>query len=189
MARVALDLTQGITEFSSRIALKMMFAQFGEVSACWIPPLENRGKERAFVKFNRPEAAQAALDACNGGQIFLDGVRIAAEWRMTPGKTQDSRDFDAKGSNLFTSRDLMRERAIEGQRERERRRSRSRRSRSRKKGDRRRSRSTSNSRSRSPSRKRKRRRSRDRKEGEKKKDGGGPARARSPGVISIGSSN
>merc|ERR550532_2496322 len=120
MARLALDLTQGITEFSSRIALKMMFAQFGEVAACWIPPLENRGKEPAYVKFNRPEAAQSALDACNGGQIYLDGVRVAAEWRSAPARTQDSRDFDAKGSNLITARDLMRE-AGDRDRDRERR--------------------------------------------------------------------
>lgn len=195
MARVSLDLTSGITEYSSRIALKMMFAQFGEVGACWIPPIENRGKERAFVKFNRPEAAQSALDACSGGQIFLDGVKVTAEWRLAPGKTQDSRDFDAKGSNLFTSRDLMRERAIEGQRERERdggrdgrdgrRRSRSRsRSRSRKRGDRRRSRSRS-----SRSRSKKRSRSKEKKKSKKEKKDGEKKRAKSPGVISVGSSN
>mmetsp|Transcript_57324 Transcript_57324/g.185729 ORF Transcript_57324/g.185729 Transcript_57324/m.185729 type:complete len:206 (+) Transcript_57324:187-804(+) len=205
MARASLDLTSGITDLSSRIALKMMFAQFGEVSACWIPPLENRVKERAFVKFNRPEAAQAALDACKGGQIFLDGVQVAAEWRLTPGKTQDSRDFDAKGSNLLSSRDLMRERAVDGQRGRDRDRRRSQ-SRGRRKSDRRRSRSrkrsSGGSSSRSSRNRKRRRRSRDKKDSDKKKGGasakvgsaakGGAAaaaRARSPGVISVGSSN
>ena len=151
MARLALDLTQGITEFSSRIALKMMFAQFGEVSACWIPPLDNRGKEPAYVKFNRPEAAQSALDACNGGQIYLDGVRVTAEWRSAPARTQDSRDFDAKGSNLMTARELMVEAGgRERDRDRHRNKSGRRRSRSRTRA-RRRSRKRSRSRSRSSS--------------------------------------
>mmetsp|Transcript_146 Transcript_146/g.393 ORF Transcript_146/g.393 Transcript_146/m.393 type:complete len:223 (-) Transcript_146:77-745(-) len=108
MPTTALDLTHGITEFSSRIALKMLFCQFGEVTACWIPPLEHRNQERAYVKFATNMAAQAALDAANAGQLFLDGVPLGAQWRMQPARTQDSRDFEARGSNLMTSRDLMR---------------------------------------------------------------------------------
>uniref|UniRef100_A0A7S0ZNM7 RRM domain-containing protein n=1 Tax=Noctiluca scintillans TaxID=2966 RepID=A0A7S0ZNM7_NOCSC len=149
-ARVALDLTQGITEFSSRIALKMLFGQFGEVAACWVPPLEKRGKEPAYVKFGTSNAAQLALDAANSGQLYLDGVRVQAQWRVNPAKTQDSRDFDAKGSNLITSRDIMRQR-IDGERVR-RRESERKRSRSRQKV----SRSRSQSHSRSPSRRKSR---------------------------------
>eukprot|EP00930_Biecheleria_cincta_P024656 TRINITY_DN17632_c1_g1_i1.p1 TRINITY_DN17632_c1_g1~~TRINITY_DN17632_c1_g1_i1.p1 ORF type:complete len:236 (+),score=50.13 TRINITY_DN17632_c1_g1_i1:22-708(+) len=104
----ALDLVQGITEHSSRIALKMMFSQFGEVTACWIPPLEHRGNERSYVKFGTTKAAQAAFEASQAGQLLLDGVKLTAEWRMAPARTQDSRDFEARGSNLMTSRDLMR---------------------------------------------------------------------------------
>eukprot|EP00927_Polykrikos_kofoidii_P063582 TRINITY_DN58422_c0_g1_i1.p2 TRINITY_DN58422_c0_g1~~TRINITY_DN58422_c0_g1_i1.p2 ORF type:complete len:200 (-),score=41.21 TRINITY_DN58422_c0_g1_i1:157-756(-) len=115
----ALDLTQGITEYSSRIALKMLFGQFGEVTACWIPPLEHRGNERAYVKFATSKAAQAALDAAHQGQLFLDGVCLKAEWRMAPARTQDSRDFEARGSNLMTSRDLMRQEAKNRMKEKE----------------------------------------------------------------------
>ncbi|CAE7207936.1 unnamed protein product [Symbiodinium sp. CCMP2456] len=104
----ALDLVQGITEYSSRIALKMLFQQFGEVTACWIPPLEHRSNERAYVKFGTTKAAQAAFEASQAGQLFLDGVSLKAEWRMAPARTQDARDFEARGSNLMTSRDLMR---------------------------------------------------------------------------------
>eukprot|EP00440_Ansanella_granifera_P003731 gb/GFBE01004048.1/.p1 GENE.gb/GFBE01004048.1/~~gb/GFBE01004048.1/.p1 ORF type:complete len:231 (+),score=35.60 gb/GFBE01004048.1/:1-693(+) len=111
----ALDLTQGITEYSSRIALKMMFSQFGEVTACWIPPMEHRSNERAYVKFGTVKAAQAAFDASQAGQLFLDGVSLKAEWRMAPARTQDTRDFEAKGSNLMTSRDLMRAQVRGGQ--------------------------------------------------------------------------
>eukprot|EP00435_Cladocopium_sp_Y103_P067548 s880_g30.t1 len=108
LGTTALDLVQGITEYSSRIALKMLFTQFGEVTACWIPPLEHRSNERAYVKFGTTKAAQAAFEASQAGQLFLDGVALRAEWRMAPARTQDSRDFEARGSNLMTSRDLMR---------------------------------------------------------------------------------
>eukprot|EP00933_Yihiella_yeosuensis_P045714 TRINITY_DN41121_c0_g1_i1.p1 TRINITY_DN41121_c0_g1~~TRINITY_DN41121_c0_g1_i1.p1 ORF type:complete len:241 (-),score=43.91 TRINITY_DN41121_c0_g1_i1:188-910(-) len=104
----AIDLTEGITEYSSRIALKMLFGQFGEVTACWIPPLEHRGSERSYVKFGTTKAAQAAIDAAASGNLFLDGVKLGAEWRLAPARTQDTRDFEARGSNLHTSRDLMR---------------------------------------------------------------------------------
>mmetsp|Transcript_21158 Transcript_21158/g.46654 ORF Transcript_21158/g.46654 Transcript_21158/m.46654 type:complete len:205 (+) Transcript_21158:78-692(+) len=113
MPTTALNLTSGITEYSSRIALKMLFGQFGEVTACWIPPLEARRNELAYVKFNTAAAAQAALDAASAGQLYLDGVCLKAEWRMAPARTQDSRDFEARGSNLMTSRDLMRQEAKE----------------------------------------------------------------------------
>eukprot|EP00913_Durusdinium_trenchii_P033962 g31790.t1 len=98
----ALDLVQGITEYSSRIALKMLFTQFEQVTACWIPPLEHRSNERAYVKFGTTKAAQAAYEASQAGQLFLDGVALKAEWRMAPARTQDSRDFEARGSNLMT---------------------------------------------------------------------------------------
>jgi len=104
----ALDLVGGITEYSSRIALKNLFAQFGEVTACWIPPLEARRNERAYVKFGTTKAAQSAMDASVAGQLYLDGVAICAQWRLAPSRTQDSRDFEARGSNLMTSRDLFR---------------------------------------------------------------------------------
>ncbi|CAK0789827.1 unnamed protein product [Prorocentrum cordatum] len=93
-----------------RLGLKGLFSQFGEVAACWLPPLDKRGKEPAYVKFSRPDAAQAALqdgggEACNDSLIYLDGVRLNAAFRSMPTRTQDdSREFDAKGSNLAAPR-------------------------------------------------------------------------------------
>mmetsp|Transcript_54938 Transcript_54938/g.156372 ORF Transcript_54938/g.156372 Transcript_54938/m.156372 type:complete len:175 (-) Transcript_54938:17-541(-) len=150
MPRVTIDLVEGITEASSRIGLKGLFSQFGEVAACWLPPLDKRGKEPAYVKFSRPDAAQAALQACNDSLIYLDGVRLNAAFRSMPTRTQDSREFDAKGSNLMTSRDLLGDpRGGDSRRQ------------SRSRGRRRRS--PSRSRSRSRSRKRRKSRSRDRR--------------------------
>ncbi|CAJ1354916.1 unnamed protein product [Effrenium voratum] len=131
MARLALNLTQGITEFSSRMSLKSMFSQFGEVTSCWVPPVEARRKETAWVKFQTAAQAEAALGAVQAGQIYLDGVKVEAEWRNAPAKTQDSRDFDAKGSNLFSSRDLMMDRIRKEQQDKKGRDDRRRRGRSR----------------------------------------------------------
>eukprot|EP00929_Paragymnodinium_shiwhaense_P060698 TRINITY_DN3030_c0_g1_i1.p1 TRINITY_DN3030_c0_g1~~TRINITY_DN3030_c0_g1_i1.p1 ORF type:complete len:268 (+),score=68.76 TRINITY_DN3030_c0_g1_i1:210-1013(+) len=105
--RTTLDLTEGINEFSSRMTLKNFFCTFGEVAACWVPPLEHRGKEPAYVKFHRAEAAQAAYDAITTQQFCMDGSVLKCEWRKAGGKVEDSRDFDAKGSNLVSSRDLF----------------------------------------------------------------------------------
>mmetsp|Transcript_84649 Transcript_84649/g.140109 ORF Transcript_84649/g.140109 Transcript_84649/m.140109 type:complete len:177 (-) Transcript_84649:8-538(-) len=105
--RTSLDLTQGITPYSSRLSLKMLFAQFGEVASCWIPHVDHRGKDNAYVRFETTAAAQRALDAAGTGQLFLDGVAVKAEWREASARMHDSRDFDAKGSNLQTSRDLF----------------------------------------------------------------------------------
>ncbi|CAE7880960.1 unnamed protein product, partial [Symbiodinium microadriaticum] len=72
--------------------------------------LAARGKKRNLTRAqpkSKLEDTTAALNAVNAGQIYLDGVKVSAEWRNAPAKTQDSRDFDAKGSNLFSSRDLM----------------------------------------------------------------------------------
>jgi len=163
MPTTALDLVSGITEYSSRIALKMLFGQFGEVTACWIPPLDSRRNERAYVKFGTTKAAQAAMDAASAGQLFLDGVPLRAEWRLTPARTQDTRDFEARGSNLMTSRDLMRaamkDRAA-GKDKRDGDRDRKTKDRDRSRSRRRRSRSKSRKRSRSKRRSRERRRSR-----------------------------
>jgi len=55
----ALNLTAGITEFSSRMSLKAMFSQFGEVTSCWVPPVESRRNETAWVKFDKTIQAEA----------------------------------------------------------------------------------------------------------------------------------
>mmetsp|Transcript_13057 Transcript_13057/g.24016 ORF Transcript_13057/g.24016 Transcript_13057/m.24016 type:complete len:207 (-) Transcript_13057:64-684(-) len=127
MSRLELSLTEGVSELSSRFAVKMLFAQFGEVAACWLPPIDARGKEFAYVRFSTETAAEAALLAAQSGQLYLDGVRLKADWRATEGesrsandaadqekaahssivRSRNNRDFDAKGSNLETSRELI----------------------------------------------------------------------------------
>merc|ERR1719310_2172802 len=75
-----------------------------------------------------------ALKAAEAGQIYLDGLCIRAQWRKVASRTQDARDFDARGGNLTSSRDLFRKKSDgkKGGKKRSRSRSRSR-SRDRKK--------------------------------------------------------
>merc|ERR1740138_1161935 len=104
--KLTIDLTAGITEMSSRMTLKALFSQFGEVTACWIPPLENRGTQPAYVKFGSAVAAEAAMAAVATGTFLMDGVAVKAEWKSTKAEFKSTyRDFEAKGSNLMTSRE------------------------------------------------------------------------------------
>eukprot|EP00747_Dinoflagellata_sp_TGD_P206794 gnl/TRDRNA2_/TRDRNA2_80449_c0_seq1.p1 gnl/TRDRNA2_/TRDRNA2_80449_c0~~gnl/TRDRNA2_/TRDRNA2_80449_c0_seq1.p1 ORF type:complete len:192 (-),score=42.45 gnl/TRDRNA2_/TRDRNA2_80449_c0_seq1:42-617(-) len=136
MSKVSIDLIQGITEFTSRNSLKQLFTQFGEVASCWVPPAGFRGKEVAYVKFVTTYAAEQALNAANSGQLFLDGVTVKAAWRDEKNRsTFDSRDFDAKGSNLITSRDMFRDLQANRKGSRSRSRDRKKRSRSKDKKD------------------------------------------------------
>jgi hypothetical protein len=90
------------------MTLKALFSQFGEVTACWIPPLEDRGKVNAYVKFGSAVAAETAMEAVTSGSFFMDGVAVKANWRHTKAEFKSTyRDFEAKGSNLMTSREMM----------------------------------------------------------------------------------
>mmetsp|Transcript_121249 Transcript_121249/g.343114 ORF Transcript_121249/g.343114 Transcript_121249/m.343114 type:complete len:210 (-) Transcript_121249:101-730(-) len=196
MPGTALDITDGITDYTGRTALMQLFSQFGKVTACWIPPADHRSRERTYVKFATTQAAQAALDAARAGMIYNHGIMLRAEWRTTASKTADARDFDAAGSNLMTSRDIFRAAARQrkdskkekknarGGRSRSRSRSRGRDRRSRS-GDRKR-RSRSRNRGRSESRRRSRSRSRGRGRGGDEK-GKNRSEERSPLALEDGS--
>jgi len=149
---VELEIVDGITEHSSRVALKGVFQNFGDVVACWVPPIDRRHVDKASVRFGNAASAEAAKLACDSGQVFLQGLPVKCDYRMGGGRRVGNSDLGESGNN----NDDGKARAIlDGSASR--RRSRSRRQRSR---DRRRSRSRDRKRSRS--RDRRRSRSRDR---------------------------
>eukprot|EP00929_Paragymnodinium_shiwhaense_P060494 TRINITY_DN30205_c0_g1_i1.p1 TRINITY_DN30205_c0_g1~~TRINITY_DN30205_c0_g1_i1.p1 ORF type:complete len:443 (-),score=82.07 TRINITY_DN30205_c0_g1_i1:176-1504(-) len=107
--RSTLDLVKGITELSNRAQVKALFEQFGEVSACWLPPRGRRegpNKEYGYVKFRRPCDAEKALQACKDDKVVLWDLCVRALWREGTTEGGDSRDFNAKGSNLMTAREM-----------------------------------------------------------------------------------
>ncbi|CAK9003775.1 unnamed protein product [Durusdinium trenchii] len=45
------------------------------------PPVDRRGIDKASVRFAAGEAAAAAKEACDAGQVFLQGMMVKANWR------------------------------------------------------------------------------------------------------------
>merc|ERR1712151_236932 len=78
---------------------------------CWLPPIEHRSVERSYVKFSTTSAAEAAHQASDSHLLYNQGLLVKVTWRLQANKTQDTRDFDASGCNMGTSRDIFREQA------------------------------------------------------------------------------
>merc|ERR1712194_490714 len=107
----AIDVIEGINQYTGRTALIQLFQQFGKINACWLPPVEFRDVERAYVKFATASAAQAAMEASDANLLYNHGVLIKCDWRKSFALTQDSRDFEGQGCNMACSRDIFREMA------------------------------------------------------------------------------
>ncbi|CAE8596731.1 unnamed protein product [Polarella glacialis] len=90
---VELEVSEGITEHSSRVALKGVFQNFGDVVSCWIPPVDRRGLDAASVRFANTAAAEAAKVACDGGQVFLQGLPVKVNWRSGGGRRVGNSDL------------------------------------------------------------------------------------------------
>mmetsp|Transcript_29243 Transcript_29243/g.44176 ORF Transcript_29243/g.44176 Transcript_29243/m.44176 type:complete len:253 (+) Transcript_29243:184-942(+) len=79
-----IEITGGITQRTSRLALKRAMAGFGEVDACHMGDRAVMGDnftEFPIVRFKSQSVAETALNAIKTGQVFLDGQLIQAEWR------------------------------------------------------------------------------------------------------------
>lgn len=161
---VELEITEGITEHSSRVALKGVFQNFGDVVACWVPPIDRRAVDKASVRFGNAASAEAAKVACDSGQVFLQGLPVKVDYRTGGGRRVGNSDLGESAANNDDgkARAIMDANSGPGARGR-RSRSRRRRSRSRSRNVQRRSRSREKRRSRSRERlRRDRSRSRER---------------------------
>lgn len=108
MARVyVVNVTEGVNDFTKRVHIKDLFEQFGEVAACWLPPVGHRHADYGYVKFKRLQSAEAAVEACRKNQVELWGKRIMAVHRKEACANHDDYDFDARGSNLTSARELF----------------------------------------------------------------------------------
>mmetsp|Transcript_86627 Transcript_86627/g.249955 ORF Transcript_86627/g.249955 Transcript_86627/m.249955 type:complete len:140 (-) Transcript_86627:261-680(-) len=93
---VAIEI-HGMADTSSRMNLKKLMEQFGEVIGCHIG---NRGVDKPVVRFPTQEAAEAALAALKNRQVWLDGVILGGDW-------QKSAPAPEPEAALMTSRDLL----------------------------------------------------------------------------------
>merc|ERR1719433_1217539 len=127
---VAIEI-HGMAESSSRMNLKKLMEQFGEVIGCHIG---NRGKDHPVVRYPTLECAEAALNALKNQQVWLDGVILGGDWQKSAPPPEPEQA-------MVTSRDLCQRRARSRSRERDRDRDRDRRRRHRSRSRRHRSRS------------------------------------------------
>lgn len=92
-AGLTLEITDGITEHANRVALKGVFSAFGDVLACWVPPIDRRGVDNASVRFAASAAAEAAKTACDAGQVFFQGLPLVVKWRAGGGPRVGNSDI------------------------------------------------------------------------------------------------
>mmetsp|Transcript_53096 Transcript_53096/g.84472 ORF Transcript_53096/g.84472 Transcript_53096/m.84472 type:complete len:208 (+) Transcript_53096:166-789(+) len=127
---LTLEITDGITEHANRVALKGVFSAFGDVLACWVPPIDRRGVDNASVRFAVAQSAESAKAACDAGQVFFQGLPLKAKWRSGGGPRVGNSDIGGTVGGNSPTRNALAD--GDGRRQdRDRRRSRSRRRRRR----------------------------------------------------------
>merc|ERR1719478_2067092 len=100
---LTLEICDGITEHANRVALKGVFSAFGDVLACWVPPIDRRGVDAASVRFATAESAECAKTACDQGQVFFQGLPLKVKWRAGGGPRVGNSDIGgAVGGNSPT---------------------------------------------------------------------------------------
>mmetsp|Transcript_1109 Transcript_1109/g.2255 ORF Transcript_1109/g.2255 Transcript_1109/m.2255 type:complete len:185 (-) Transcript_1109:62-616(-) len=139
MSTNTIEIVEGCNERTSRLGLKKAMQIYGEIDACHMGDRAVMGDaftEYPLVRFKSTTAAEAALAALKGGQVYLDGIPLKGEWRGGTRRPQN-RDkepaappADDAGSRTLTDGTGKRNRsASKGRRKRSRSRSRSRRKR------------------------------------------------------------
>mmetsp|Transcript_23678 Transcript_23678/g.55228 ORF Transcript_23678/g.55228 Transcript_23678/m.55228 type:complete len:633 (-) Transcript_23678:82-1980(-) len=109
MSGLTLEITEGITEHANRVALKGVFAAFGDVLACWVPPIDRRGIDNASVRFANAQAAEAGKQACDAGQVFFQGLPLKVKWRIGGGPRVGNSDIGSAAGGRSPSREKRRE--------------------------------------------------------------------------------
>ncbi|EER16480.1 FUS-interacting serine-arginine-rich protein, putative [Perkinsus marinus ATCC 50983] len=77
----AIDIVAGLTPAANRIGLKQVFQKYGDITVCWLPPVDKRNEMAAYIRYERSDSAQAALAACDSGEVVLNGIPLKAEYR------------------------------------------------------------------------------------------------------------
>ncbi|KAF4703844.1 40S ribosomal protein S3-1, partial [Perkinsus olseni] len=77
----AIDIVAGLTPAANRIGLKQVFQKYGDITVCWLPPVDKRNEMAAYIRYERSDSAKAALAACDSGEVVLNGIPLKAEYR------------------------------------------------------------------------------------------------------------
>ena len=105
----AIEITAGINEWTSRLSLKKIMENFGEVVGCHIG---NRGVDKPVVRFQTPASAEAALESLRSGRVLLDGLVLRGDWKGATAAREGTSDSRRAGPRLEeiaepTSRDFL----------------------------------------------------------------------------------
>ncbi|EEQ98229.1 hypothetical protein Pmar_PMAR002048 [Perkinsus marinus ATCC 50983] len=77
----AIDIVAGLTPAANRIGLKQVFQKYGDITVCWLPPVDKRNEMAAYIRYENSDCAKAALAACDSGEVVLNGIPLKAEYR------------------------------------------------------------------------------------------------------------
>jgi len=108
---LTLEITEGITEHANRVALKGVFSAFGDVLACWVPPIDRRHVDAASVRFAVAESAECAKVACDQGQVFFQGLPLKVKWRAGGGPRVGNSDIGGTVGGNSPTRQSLRDRS------------------------------------------------------------------------------
>lgn len=100
---LTLEIVEGISEHANRVALKGVFTAFGDVLACWVPPIDRRGIDTGSVRFATSESANAAKQACDAGQVFFQGIPMKVKFRLGGGPRVGNSDIGGTVNNRSPS--------------------------------------------------------------------------------------
>jgi len=108
---LTLEICDGITEHANRVALKGVFSAFGDVLACWVPPIDRRHVDAASVRFAAAESAECAKVACDQGQVFFQGLPLKVKWRAGGGPRVGNSDIGGTVGGNSPTRPQLRDRS------------------------------------------------------------------------------
>jgi len=76
----SIDILAGLTEFTGSAELEALFSRFGDIEACFVPPVNHRRKDPGFLQFSTFQAATAAIEACSRAEIELQGSQVVCRY-------------------------------------------------------------------------------------------------------------
>eukprot|EP00444_Apocalathium_aciculiferum_P069595 CAMPEP_0183573936 /NCGR_PEP_ID=MMETSP0371-20130417/132185_1 /TAXON_ID=268820 /ORGANISM="Peridinium aciculiferum, Strain PAER-2" /LENGTH=101 /DNA_ID=CAMNT_0025783965 /DNA_START=33 /DNA_END=335 /DNA_ORIENTATION=+ len=93
-----IEMTAGISVSTTRKTLKQELERYGEIEICHMGERHVEPMQMPWVRYAKPESAEAALGAIKQGIVFVDGVLLQADWRTSKNRPAPrAREADDRG--------------------------------------------------------------------------------------------
>eukprot|EP00403_Amphidinium_massartii_P037771 CAMPEP_0178443070 /NCGR_PEP_ID=MMETSP0689_2-20121128/38610_1 /TAXON_ID=160604 /ORGANISM="Amphidinium massartii, Strain CS-259" /LENGTH=171 /DNA_ID=CAMNT_0020066875 /DNA_START=20 /DNA_END=532 /DNA_ORIENTATION=+ len=99
-----IEIKSGVPESCTRMVLKREMERFGQVDVCHMGNRQDPTNEPPWVRFANAKSADSALTAIQAGEVFIDGIVIAADRsnkRGPPLVSREPRDAEIGSRELF----------------------------------------------------------------------------------------